>query len=106
VLAGWMHVLSTAFPGIFPGRVLNLHPALPSAFPGTDAIARAFEAFGRGEIDHTGIMVHWVVPEIDAGPVVATAEVPILPADTLAELESRVHETEHRLLVDAIRSIV
>lgn len=104
VLAGWMHVLGPAFLDRFPGRVLNLHPALPGAFPGTDAIARAFEAFGRGEIDHTGVMVHWVVPEVDAGPVVATAQVPIFSTDTLAQLEARVHETEHRVLVGAIRA--
>ncbi len=105
VLAGWMHVLSPAFLTPFSGRVLNLHPALPGSFPGTDAIARAFEAFGRGEITHTGVMVHWVVPEVDAGPVIATAAVPIYPADTLAELEIRVHETEHRLLVAALRTV-
>ncbi len=105
VLAGWMHVLSPAFLTPFSGRVLNLHPALPGSFPGTDAIARAFEAFGRGEITHTGVMVHWVVPEVDAGPVIATTEVPIYPADTLAELEIRVHETEHRLLVAALRTV-
>lgn len=106
VLAGWMYVLSPAFLARFPGRVLNLHPALPGAFPGTDAIARAFEAFGRGEIDHTGVMVHWVVPEIDAGPIVTTAQVPIYPGNTLADLEARVHETEHRLLVAAISEVI
>lgn len=105
VLAGWMHVLSSAFLTPFSGRVLNLHPALPGSFPGTDAIARAFEALGRGEITHTGVMVHWVVPEVDAGPVIATAAVPIYPADTLAELETRIHETEHRLLVAALRTV-
>ncbi len=106
VLAGWMHVLSPAFLDRFRGRVLNLHPALPGTFPGTDAIAHAFEAFSRGEINHTGVMVHWVVPEVDAGPVVATAEAPIYPHDTLAELEARVHETEHRLLVEAIQIVL
>ena len=104
VLAGWMHVLSAAFLDRFPGRVLNLHPALPGQFAGTHAIQRAHEAFQRGEITHTGVMVHWVVPEVDAGPVIAQTEVPIDPADTLEDLEARVHATEHRLLVDAIRS--
>lgn len=106
VLAGWMHVLGPAFLDRFPGRVLNLHPALPGAFAGTDAIARAFEAFGRGEITHTGVMVHWVVPEVDAGPVVATAQVPIYPGEALADLEARIHETEHRLLVNTIRAVL
>lgn len=105
ILAGWMHVLSPAFLDCFPGRVLNLHPALPSQFAGTHAIQRAYEAFQRGEIEHTGIMVHWVIPEIDAGLVIATANVPIYTTDSLADLETRMHTTEHRLLVEAIRGI-
>jgi formyltetrahydrofolate-dependent phosphoribosylglycinamide formyltransferase len=104
VLAGWMHVLSPAFLDRFTGRVLNLHPALPGQFAGTHAIQRAYEAFQRGEIDHTGVMVHWVVPEVDAGPVVASAQVPIYPGDSLDDLEARVHAVEHRLLVDAIKT--
>ena len=102
VLAGWMHILSPAFLSAVPCPVLNLHPALPGAFPGTHAIERAFAAARAGTLDHTGVMVHHVVPEVDAGPVVATATVPILPADTLDALTTRVHETEHQLLVDAI----
>lgn len=105
VLAGWMHVLSAVLLERFPQRVLNLHPALPGCFPGTHAIERAYAAFQRGEIDHTGIMIHWVVPEVDAGPVVATAKVPIDPADSLSSLESRVHAAEHDLLVEAIRNV-
>lgn len=105
VLAGWMHVLSPAFLDRFPGRVLNLHPALPGQFAGTHAIQRAYEAFRRGEVDHTGVMVHWVIPEIDAGPVIATATVPIQASDSLPDLEGRIHATEHRLLVEAVRSI-
>jgi formyltetrahydrofolate-dependent phosphoribosylglycinamide formyltransferase len=103
VLAGWMHVLSPAFLDRFPHCVLNLHPALPGQFPGTHAIQRAYEAFQRGEIDHTGVMVHWVVPEVDAGPAIATAEVPIYPTDSLDDLETRIHTTEHRLLVEALK---
>lgn len=106
VLAGWMHVLSPAFLARFAGRVLNLHPALPGQFPGTHAIQRAYEAYRRGEIAHTGVMVHWAVPEVDAGAVVAQAEVPILPTDTPEDLEARVHRTEHRLLVEAIRTVL
>jgi len=104
VLAGWMYVLSPAFLDRFPGRVLNLHPALPGQFAGTHAIQRAYEAFRRGEIDHTGVMVHWVVPEVDAGPVVASAQVPIQTSDSLDDLEARIHAVEHRLLVDAIKT--
>lgn len=104
VLAGWMHVLSPAFLDCFPGCVLNLHPALPGQFAGTHAIERAYEAFQRGEIEQTGVMVHWVIPEIDAGPVIVAAPVPIYPTDTLADLENRIHATEHRLLIEAVRN--
>ncbi len=105
VLAGWMHVLSNAFLQQFPSRVINLHPALPGTFPGTDAIHRAYEAYRRGEIDHTGVMVHLVPDEgVDVGPVLVQEEVPILPRDTLEEMEARMHAVEHRLLVDVLRS--
>lgn len=103
VLAGWMLVLSPAFLDQFPDKVINLHPALPGAFAGTQAIERAYEAFHAGEIDRTGCMVHYVVPTVDAGPVIAHAEVPIHPDDTLADLEDRMHTTEHMLIVKAVR---
>ncbi len=103
VLAGWMHVLSNAFLQQFPSRVINLHPALPGTFPGTDAIARAYAALTRGEIDHTGVMVHLVPDEgVDVGPVLAQEKVPILPRDRLEDLEARIHAVEHRLLVQAL----
>ncbi|MBO85572.1 MAG: phosphoribosylglycinamide formyltransferase [Deltaproteobacteria bacterium] len=102
VLAGWMHILSPTFLEAVPCPVLNLHPALPGAFPGTHAIERALAAAQAGEIDHTGVMVHHVVPEVDAGPVVATQVVPIQPNDTLEALAARMHATEHNLLVHAV----
>jgi phosphoribosylglycinamide formyltransferase 1 len=104
ILAGWMHIFTRAFIQRFPNRILNLHPALPGTFPGTHAIERAFEAFQRGEITKTGVMVHLVPDEaIDAGPVVAQCDVPIRNSDTLETLEKRIHETEHRLFVQALR---
>lgn len=106
VLAGWMHVLTPIFVERFAGRLINLHPALPGQFAGTRAIERAFDAFQRGEIPHSGVIVHHVVPEMDAGAVVAQAVVPILPTDTLEQFEARVHEVEHVLLVDAIKSLL
>lgn len=107
VLAGWMHVLGDAFIRAFPGRIVNLHPALPGTFPGTHAIARAYAAFQRGEIDHTGVMVHLVPDEgVDVGPVVLQEAVPIYPADSLDDLEARIHALEHRLLVEALRQLL
>jgi formyltetrahydrofolate-dependent phosphoribosylglycinamide formyltransferase len=106
VLAGWMRVLTSAFLNRFPNRVVNLHPALPGTFPGTHAIQRALEAYHRGEIQHTGVMVHFVPDEgVDVGPVLAQEIVPIQPGDTLETLETRIHAVEHRLLVDTIRNL-
>jgi phosphoribosylglycinamide formyltransferase-1 len=102
VCAGWMRVLSRAFLDRFGSRVVNLHPALPGEYPGTHAIERAWRDAAAGLRDHTGVMVHVVIPEIDAGPVLATARVPILPGEALDALEARVHATEHALLVGAV----
>ena len=107
VLAGWMRILSMNFLHHFPNRVVNLHPALPGTFPGTHAIERAYEAFQRGEIQETGVMVHLVPDEgVDAGPVLAQTQVKILPGDRLEDLETRIHQTEHSLLVDTLVQII
>jgi phosphoribosylglycinamide formyltransferase-1 len=106
VLAGWMRILTSALLDRFPNRVINLHPALPGAFPGTHAIERAFAAYQRGEITHTGVMVHRVPDEeVDSGPVLAQESVPIQPDDTLAALETRIHAVEHRLLVATLKDL-
>jgi phosphoribosylglycinamide formyltransferase-1 len=104
VLAGWMHVLSPAFLDRFPQQVINLHPALPGTFPGTDGIQRAFEAHQRGEIEHGGCMVHYVIPEVDAGEIILQTVVPFEPSDTLETYERRMHAAEHKLIVAAIRA--
>lgn len=107
VLAGWMRLLTISFLDHFPLRVINLHPALPGAFPGTHAIERAFRAYQRGEIDHTGVMVHFVPDEgVDDGPVIVQTTVPIDAQDTLEILEQRVHAVEHRLLVKALGKVI
>lgn len=103
VLAGWMHVLGAGFLNQFPNRVINLHPALPGQFAGTQAIERAYEAFQRGEITHSGCMVHLTIPEVDAGPVITQAKVSLYAQDTLAQFEARMHTAEHRIIVQAIR---
>lgn len=102
VLAGWMHILSPAFLEYFPDKVINLHPALPGQFAGTHAIERAYEAFQAGEIEFSGCMIHYVVPEVDAGPTIDQEQVPIYTGDSLEEFEARMHEAEHRLIVRAI----
>ena len=107
VLAGWMRILTMCFLGWFPGRVVNLHPALPGELPGTHAIERAWHEALAGERVRTGVMVHLVPDEgVDDGPVVATVEIPIRPDDSLATLTERLHAAEHRLLVDALQLLV
>ncbi len=107
VQAGWMHILSNAFLGHYPARVLNIHPALPGMFPGMHAIERAYEAFRKGEITQTGVMVHAVPDEgVDVGPVILQEVVPIYPRDTLEDLEARVHAVEHRIYVQAIAKVL
>jgi formyltetrahydrofolate-dependent phosphoribosylglycinamide formyltransferase len=105
VLAGWMRILTNAFLGWFPDRVINLHPARPGELPGTHAIERAWQEALAGERARTGVMVHLVPDEgVDDGPVLAVEDVPILPEDTLETLEARIHAVEHRLLVDTVRA--
>ena len=107
VLAGWMLILSADFLDQFSYRVINLHPALPGKFPGTHAIERAFEAYQKGEIKETGLMVHLVPDEqVDAGPVLERVTVPIYPSDTLETLERRMHQAEHRALVQALLRVI
>jgi phosphoribosylglycinamide formyltransferase-1 len=107
VLAGWMRVLTSTFLDCFPNQVVNLHPALPGAFPGTHAIERSYEAYQAGIIQHTGVMVHLVPDEgVDSGPVLNLEKVPIHAEDTLEALEERIHAVEHRLLVKTLHELI
>lgn len=106
VLAGWMLILSADFLDHFDDNIINLHPALPGTFPGTDAIARAHAAFHRGEIKHTGVMVHRVTPEVAAGQVIVSEPVPIFRGESTAELKERVHMVEHNLIVAAVDMVL
>jgi phosphoribosylglycinamide formyltransferase 1 len=106
VLAGWMRILTMKFLAHFPGRVVNLHPALPGELPGLAAIERAYAEFRAGTRSSTGVMVHLVPDEgIDDGPVLATAVVPIDQGDTVDTLAARIHATEHRLLIDTLAEL-
>lgn len=106
VLAGWMRILSMSFLAKFPDRVINLHPALPGMFTGVNAIERAYDAFRNGEIEYTGVMVHLVPDDgVDCGPVLNQCQIDILPQESLAELETRVHKIEHELLVKTLSQL-
>jgi formyltetrahydrofolate-dependent phosphoribosylglycinamide formyltransferase len=103
VQAGWMHLFTSAFLDRFPGMVVNLHPALPGAFPGAHAIDDAWAAHETDGLDHTGVMVHLVPDEgVDDGPVLASQRVPITANDTRETLEARLHGVEHELFVATI----
>lgn len=98
-LAGFMRVLSPHFIRRFQNRILNVHPALHPAFPGTHAIAQAF-SYG---VKVTGVSVHVVDEGTDTGPILLQEAIPISPKETLESLEKKVHSVEHRLYPEAIR---
>lgn len=98
-LAGFMRLLSAKFIAGWDGRILNIHPSLLPSFRGLNAQAQALAAGVR----IAGCTVHVVVPEMDAGPIVAQAAVPVLPDDTEATLSARILAAEHRLYPAAVR---
>lgn len=99
ICAGYMRILSAAFVERFRGRLLNIHPSLLPKFRGLHTHARALEA---GDAEH-GASVHFVIPELDAGAVIAQAPVPVLASDTAESLATRVLQVEHPLLVHVAR---
>ena len=105
VLAGWMHILGPNFINKFPQQLINLHPALPGTFPGVNAIEKAWEQSKAMNLSKTGVMVHHVINEIDAGETILTEEVLLNPNESLEELKERMHSVEHQLLVKAINKL-
>ncbi|KAI0762849.1 phosphoribosylglycinamide formyltransferase [Fomes fomentarius] len=120
VLAGWMHIMGDGFLEIINGDtaydhegrvqrpipVINLHPALPGAFDGAHAIERAYEAFQKGEIKQSGVMVHRVVKEVDRGEPVLVREVKILPEEPIEVFEERLHSVEWKIIVEATAKVL
>lgn len=90
----------------FPIPCINLHPALPGAFDGANAIGRAFEAGQKGEIEKTGVMVHRVIREVDRGEPLIVREIPIRKDETLEQLEDRIHEVEHQIIVEGAKLVL
>jgi len=97
-LAGFMRLLGGAFLSAFPNAVLNVHPSLLPAFPGVDAQRQAL-AHG---VRVTGATVHLVTPELDGGPIILQAQVPVHEHDTVESLSARILVEEHRIYVEAI----
>ena len=120
VLAGWMHVFGNGFLDVVNGEktlegeeavsapipVINLHPALPGAFDGTHAIVRAHEAFQKGEITHSGVMVHRVVKEVDAGDPVIVKKVEMIKGESVEDFEDRIHKVEWEIIVQAAAKVL
>jgi len=122
VLAGWMHILGDGFLELVDGRkrvedndelsvtepipVINLHPALPNQFDGAGAIGRAYEAFQKGEITHSGVMIHRVVKDVDKGEPVIVRQVDFVKGESIEEYETRLHLVEHEIIVQATSRVL
>ena len=101
-LAGYMRLLSPFFVAAFPNRILNIHPSLLPAFPGLEAQRQALEHGAK----FSGCTVHFVDENLDAGPIVLQAAVPIEDRDTVETLSERVLREEHRLYSEAVRIVL
>jgi len=101
VLAGFMRLLTPTFLRAFPGRIVNIHPALLPAFPGVHAQEQAL----RYGVKVTGCTVHFVDEGVDTGPIIAQRSVPVDDDDDVATLTARILEQEHQLLVEVLQAI-
>ena len=101
-LAGYMRLLSAYFVAAFPGRIVNIHPSLLPAFPGLESQRQALEHGAK----FSGCTVHFVDENLDAGPIILQAVVPILDDDTESSLSERVLREEHRIYSEAVRIVL
>ncbi|KAK2611147.1 hypothetical protein N8I77_004521 [Diaporthe amygdali] len=111
VLAGWMHVFTPSFLNPLAEKgvpIINLHPALPGQFDGAGAIERAYQDFQAGKLknNRTGIMIHYVIAQVDRGQPIMTREIECREGETLEDLEQRIHSYEHELIVEATAKVV
>ena len=98
VMAGWMRIVTPVLIQAFPGRLLNVHPSLLPSFRGLDAVGQALAS----GVTISGCTVHLVTEELDAGPILAQAAVPVLETDDHASLAARIQRQEHRVLPQAV----
>ena len=101
ILAGFMRILSKEFVSKFHKKIINIHPSLLPSFKGKDAIKSAFD-YG---VKYTGVTVHYVTPEVDAGPVICQEVVKIEDTDTVESLELKIHDIEHKIYPAALKKI-
>lgn len=109
VCAGFMRILTTSFLDPLQRAkipVINLHPSLYGDLVGTHCIERAWEEWKRGERKKTGVMVHYVIAEVDMGQAIVQQEVEIEGCETLEELQERIHRCEHGLIVEATKRVL
>ncbi|NCO74622.1 MAG: phosphoribosylglycinamide formyltransferase [Cyanobacteria bacterium] len=98
VMAGWMRIITDVLLNAFPHRVINIHPSLLPSFKGINAIEKAL----KSQVKITGCTVHLVDLEVDSGPILVQAAVPILPDDTAETLHHRIQIQEHRIITQGI----
>ncbi|TVQ51014.1 MAG: phosphoribosylglycinamide formyltransferase [Spirulina sp. DLM2.Bin59] len=98
IMAGWMRIVTAVLLDAYPNRVLNIHPSLLPSFPGIHGVEQALAA----GVKITGCTVHFAALEVDSGPIIMQAAVPILPEDTATTLHARIQRQEHRIYPEAI----
>ena len=101
VLAGFMRVLGRDFVRHYEGRLINIHPSLLPKYPGLNTHQRVLDAH---EKEH-GVTIHYVTEDVDAGPIIAQASIPVRHNDTAKALEARIHKVEHRLYPEVLRRL-
>lgn len=102
ILAGYLRVVGPTILNHYDHRIVNLHPAWLPEYPGLHSIERAYHDHRK----QTGVTVHYIDAGLDSGPIIAQRRVPILPGDTLDQLEQRVHTTEHQLYPEAVKQVL
>jgi len=99
ILAGFMRILTEQFVNHYPNRLVNIHPSLLPKYPGNNTHERVLAA---GDEWH-GVSIHFVVPEVDAGPIILQGRLPVRAEDTATTLQERIHEIEHQLYPKAVQ---
>jgi phosphoribosylglycinamide formyltransferase len=109
VCAGWMLILSKTFLDkveVHDIPIINLHPALPGQFAGTNAIERAWQAGQSGEISKAGVMIHHVIAAVDEGEPLVVKELDLIKGESLEDYTARVHDIEHIAIVEGAQKVV